>query len=332
MTAYNSVIFETAGQYLGLDEWPGAKHNPQILGFFEDVGHGWVKDDETAWCAAFVGSVLAQVGLPHSGKLNARSYLDWGRDVPVRDARAGDVVVFWRGSPTSWQGHVAFLVRFEGNQVIVRGGNQGNKVSDAAYPISRLLGVRRAIGSGDVATNRPLLRAGSKGAFVLDLQDQLHRLGYHLGKRDGHFGDITRASVVAFQADNGMVIDGVVGARTWAALETARPRPKRDITEKDLEASGSETIKLATKGERALTTTEGVLGTTVTIGGAVEMAKAAQQAEGALDIGQRLLVEYWPILIVIIVIAVAARYGKRMLREIKRSRVEDARSGAHLGR
>ena len=332
MTAFNSVIFETAGEYLGLDEWPGAKHNPKIVGFFEDVGHGWVKDDETAWCAAFVGSVLAQVGLPHSGKLNARSYLDWGEAVDMRDARAGDVVVFWRGKPNGWQGHVAFLVRFEGDRVIVRGGNQGNKVSDASYPLSRLLGVRRAIGDGDISTGRPLLKVGSKGAFVFDLQDQLHRLGYHLGKRDGHFGAITRGAVVAFQADNGLTIDGVVGRETWAALEDAPARPKRVVTEDDLHAQGSRTIVNARKAEKALTTTEAVAGTGMTVAGAIELSAAAQRAEGALEVGQRMLLQYWPIILMGLAVILAARYGKKIVRVIKAARVEDAANNRNLSR
>lgn len=137
----NDVLLATAGEYLGTAEIPGSRHNPAIVQMFADSGHSWVVDDETAWCAAFVGSVLARCGLPTTGSLAARSYLQWGE--AVTQPRPGDVVVFWRGSPDSWQGHVGFFVRRDGNTIIVRGGNQGNKVSDAPYPASRLLGYRR---------------------------------------------------------------------------------------------------------------------------------------------------------------------------------------------
>ena len=83
-------------------------HNPKILQYFADVGHSEVKDDETAWCAAFVGAMLKRAGMPHTGKLNARSYLDWGDEVALEDAQEGDIVVFWRGTPDGWQGHVGF--------------------------------------------------------------------------------------------------------------------------------------------------------------------------------------------------------------------------------
>lgn len=117
-------------------------HNPKVVQYFADVGHGWVKDDETAWCAAFVGAMLKRAGMAHTGKLNARSYLSWGDEVPLDAAKEGDIVVFWRGSPDSWQGHVGFFVRKEGNQIVVLGGNQANQVNERAYPTSRLLGVR----------------------------------------------------------------------------------------------------------------------------------------------------------------------------------------------
>lgn len=138
-------VYEVAQSYLGLEEYPGARHNETVVGFAAAVGHSWVQDDETPWCASFVGAVLAQVGLPHTGKLNARSYLDWGTPVDLSDAQRGDVVIFSRGDPNGWQGHVAFYAgRDDNGNILVLGGNQGNKVSIAPYPLSRLLGVRRA--------------------------------------------------------------------------------------------------------------------------------------------------------------------------------------------
>jgi uncharacterized protein (TIGR02594 family) len=126
---------------IGTFEWAEGS-NPIVDRYFDEVGFPTMKDD-TAWCAAFVGSMLTRAGLPHTGKLTARSYLDWGKPVDLDDAQPGDVVVFWRGSPSGWQGHVAFFVRREGAKVIVVGGNQRDQVSEAGYPEAQLLGVRR---------------------------------------------------------------------------------------------------------------------------------------------------------------------------------------------
>lgn len=150
-----SRIYTAASAYLGLREWPGAKHNPKILDMFEDVGHGWVRDDETSWCAAFVGSVLAEAGYLGTGSLAARSYREWGVEVPLASARRGDVVVFWRESPSSWKGHVGFYHSHDSHNVYVLGGNQGNAVSIAAYPVARLLSVRRALEDVGREPHRP---------------------------------------------------------------------------------------------------------------------------------------------------------------------------------
>ena len=129
-----------AQSYVGQKEVKGGE-NPVILGYFEAVGHGWVKEDEVPWCAAFVGGCLEEAGYKSTGSLAARSYLDWGQK--VTQPQYGDVVVFWRGSKKSWQGHVAFYVRETDKSVVVLGGNQGNKVSVTTYPKSRVLGYRR---------------------------------------------------------------------------------------------------------------------------------------------------------------------------------------------
>lgn len=127
--------------YMGEKEISGSKHNPKIIEWFDMVGHGWVKDDETAWCAAFVGAVLEEAGYKGTGSLAARSYLKWGKK--VEKPSYGDIVVFWRGSKNGWQGHVAFYVKETANYVYVLGGNQSNSVNIARYPKSRVLGYRK---------------------------------------------------------------------------------------------------------------------------------------------------------------------------------------------
>lgn len=141
----HAKAYALARKEIGTKEIPGPKHNPEVVGWFAQVGHSWVTDDETAWCAAFMGAMLQLGGLPSTRKLNARSYMDWGKPVPVDEAQEGDVVVFTRGDPNGWQGHVGFYVRDEGKHIIVLGGNQSNMVNEARYPASRLLGVRRWI-------------------------------------------------------------------------------------------------------------------------------------------------------------------------------------------
>ena len=142
------AAFEEAKTLIGLKEIPGPDDAPEIVKFFEEVGHAWVKDDETAWCASFVGAMLERAGLKGTGKLNARSYLEWEKSqaILIEDALPGDIVVFWRGKRNGWQGHVGFYVSHGASTIQVLGGNQGNQVSIQAYKRDRLLGIRRMPG------------------------------------------------------------------------------------------------------------------------------------------------------------------------------------------
>lgn len=127
----------------GTKEIKGPEDNPKIVAWFRDVKHGYIADDETAWCAAFLGAMLERAGLQSTRMLNARSYLDWGEAVPTKEAQPGDIVVFWRGSPSGWQGHVGFFVGWRENGINVLGGNQADAVRYSIYPSNRLLGIRR---------------------------------------------------------------------------------------------------------------------------------------------------------------------------------------------
>lgn len=141
MDRRQKLAYAAASEEIGLTEIPGAVDEPRIVEMFAKAGHSYVKDDETAWCAAAMGAWLEEAGLPSTRKLNARSYLDWGQ--PVNDPEPGDVVVFWRGSRDGWQGHVAFYVDESDDAVKVLGGNQRNQVNVMPYSKGQVLGYRR---------------------------------------------------------------------------------------------------------------------------------------------------------------------------------------------
>lgn len=59
------------------------------------------------------------------------------------------------------------------------------------------------------------VKRGDKGDDVKLLQRQLHLMP------DGIFGPVTEETVKAFQSEHGLLKDGIVGAKTWAALGVA---------------------------------------------------------------------------------------------------------------
>jgi hypothetical protein len=68
---------------------------------------------------------------------------------------------------------------------------------------------------------RPVIQKGAKGQAVKDLQLKL-KTAYPLYAKnlvvDGDFGAKTDAAVREFQRRSGLVVDGIVGPRTWAKL------------------------------------------------------------------------------------------------------------------
>jgi N-acetylmuramoyl-L-alanine amidase len=63
-----------------------------------------------------------------------------------------------------------------------------------------------------------ILKEGSTGQQVVNLQYVLNRQGFYSGALDGIFGPKTKAAVVQFQRNHGLQGDGIVGAATLKAL------------------------------------------------------------------------------------------------------------------
>ena len=72
------------------------------------------------------------------------------------------------------------------------------------------------IGNTDAATT--VLKRGSRGDLVKQVQTKLNNWGYNCGTADGIFGTKTYNAVVKFQRNNKLVVDGIVGAKTFAAM------------------------------------------------------------------------------------------------------------------
>ena len=75
-------------------------------------------------------------------------------------------------------------------------------------------------GEAPPSGGRPVLRRGSKGDAVTELQRSLRKLGFMVAV-DGDFGAGTEVAVAAFQRDKKLDVDGIVGNGTWLALDKA---------------------------------------------------------------------------------------------------------------
>ena len=169
------------------------------------------------------------------------------------------------------------------------------------------------------------LRQGDTGGLVRDLQKVLTGIGYFTGAIDGDFGKRTRAAVLAFQADNHLVADGIVGPLTREALGEAQPRdvaPARAMASLvDLSAGGSR-IASASIGN-------GVAGVLLGGTGAVavldQLTGAISQITGQADAIERLFAEHGALTGAVIL--AAGLFVAWQSWRAGRARLEDHRTG-----
>jgi uncharacterized protein (TIGR02594 family) len=134
-----------ARDFIGLQEIKGPQHNAEIVSWWRDSHLPWIRDDETAYCSAFVNAMLERSLITSPRAPNARSYTDWGMDVldlGREQIPLGAIVVYSR-PPDPKHGHVGFAcgITAEGN-ILTLGANQSDSVSISPFKTERLIAAR----------------------------------------------------------------------------------------------------------------------------------------------------------------------------------------------
>lgn len=114
------------------------RDNAALRAFLKSDG-GTVGDPASVpWCGDFVETCLA-LALPDEALPNnpygAINWLAFGKPVTPRK---GAILVFWRGSPASWTGHVGFYVGEDATHFHVLGGNQADSINVSRIAKNRL--------------------------------------------------------------------------------------------------------------------------------------------------------------------------------------------------
>jgi len=129
-----------ASRYIGMHERRNRSYLKEFMG---------IDPVRVDWCAAFINSVLQELGIPGSESvsewpLTARSFLRWGER--VKDPKPGDIVILPRGTEF-WQGHAGFYYDTEYKNGIkyylILGGNQSDAVTIEAFPARAVISIRR---------------------------------------------------------------------------------------------------------------------------------------------------------------------------------------------
>lgn len=80
----------------------------------------------------------------------------------------------------------------------------------------------------------PYMRDEGGYTDVMECQKKLTAHGFPCGALDGIFGPMTNKAVLAFQKAKGLVMDGICGPKTWAALDTEPQEPQAPATWREL--------------------------------------------------------------------------------------------------
>ena len=218
------------------DDYPTIVTKCQVLsgGKSSCIGCKWYPGGSTRIydCRGFTYWVLLQVGIKIMG---AGATSQWNDDSnwevkDTLDKMPLDKVacVFKKDGKT--MSHTGLHV---GGGLIIHcsGEVKKGKITDKGwthYAIPKGLDGTVPVPEPTPTTDKPTLRLGSTGIYVIECQNDLIKLGYDVGKTgaDGKFGKNTQAAVKAFQGASGLVQDGIVGPLTWNALDNAiKPEP-----------------------------------------------------------------------------------------------------------
>lgn len=125
---------EEARRCIDVAEIPGPQTSAVIAGWLHKL-RAWWSGDEVPWCGTFCAHCIDAAGLPLPKYwMRAKAWAEWGSRLaaPV----PGCIVVFEREGG----GHVGFVVgRDRKGNLMVLGGNQGNRVSIAPFDRQRVV-------------------------------------------------------------------------------------------------------------------------------------------------------------------------------------------------
>lgn len=122
-----------ARRSIGVREIKGPKHEPRIVEWLERLG-AWWRDDETPWCGVALAAWMQEAGLPYPKTYyRALAWSDYGKSCGIQH---GAIAVLTRKGG----GHVGLVTGVSHDMEFVRllGGNQGDCVCEAWFPVSRV--------------------------------------------------------------------------------------------------------------------------------------------------------------------------------------------------
>lgn len=191
------------------------------------------KDNKShAWCGMFQDYVIK-----HDCKLDwfddcknfayVPAIVEWAKkkkwyDTNFKNAKQGDLVIYnWYPEKKNHYSHVGMVYEVKLSGIVSIEGNTTNKLGKSNCVAKKSRNKKYIAGIIHLPYDEQfnltrLLKKGCKGNDVKELQKELKKRGYSIGKSgvDGDFGNDTANAVAKFQKDNHLVADKKVGKKT----------------------------------------------------------------------------------------------------------------------
>lgn len=245
------MVVDKAESYVAVKK-SSTKHKEivDIYNSHKPLARGYALKYTDAWCSGFVSAVAiacdltdiipAEVGCPKHIDLFKKIGAWQESDAYV--PKPGDIMFYdWQdtgiGDNTGGADHVGIVTKVEADKITVIEGNMGTQ-SVVGYRTMKVngrfirgFGVPNYASKATVEVNTEkeaiamvelrVLRKGMTGNDVRQAMLALKDRGYYkayIPKSDKEFGPKMYAAVVAFQKDEKITADGIIGKDTWSHL------------------------------------------------------------------------------------------------------------------
>jgi len=187
---------------------------------------------------------------------------------------------YLKTKPTGYFGDATLeaVIAFQKKKGLTADGIAGVATQKALYgknytaiPTTRT--IHNSATAEDADSDFESIRKGDAGAIVQTIQQRLKKYGYFDGDVTTNFGSATESAVKAFQKNNGLTADGVVGKETYSLLFSGSPKSASESTAANLDSTSS-----GTSGGSASTTASSSSGTSATEDDTVDLGDAGNIA------------------------------------------------------
>jgi murein L,D-transpeptidase YcbB/YkuD len=195
------------------------RRNKASDGTIGDAAHASRSSDHNPWVKDGKMGVVTAIDITHDPANGVNTWDLAERLRTTKDPRIKYVISnrrIWSSvqAPFQWRKYTGSNPHSSHMHVSVH-SSKGHYDSEKDWVLT---GIAAGPPDPDTPATRPVLRRGSTGELVLEVQTIL---GIN---RDSQFGPVTEAAVKKFQKMNKLKDDGIVGPLTWAAFDRIEQR------------------------------------------------------------------------------------------------------------